>query len=250
MENTIGFIICRYVTSDITNIYWNECIKQIRLFYPQEPIIVLDGGSDKNFTINDHDINLNNCNIIESEFKGTGELSAYQYYYNNPFCTKAIIIHDSVFIKQKIPIDHSDIQYLWNFNPVWDADPARTDSINFLSHLKHYDSLINTLNSNQWMGCFGVMSAITHTFLTKLQHKYQLFILLQHIKTKQDRMNMERIFSIICYNETTNISCIYGDIIYYYRIEDGGYKLPYYHYKNFTTKQLEHYPIIKVWTYR
>ena len=37
-----GFILTRHVNSDKTNLYWNECVKRLRNFYPTKEIIVID----------------------------------------------------------------------------------------------------------------------------------------------------------------------------------------------------------------
>ena len=44
-----GFIITRHVNSNKTNLYWNECVKRIRHFYPTKEIIVIDDNSNEEF---------------------------------------------------------------------------------------------------------------------------------------------------------------------------------------------------------
>jgi nucleoside-diphosphate-sugar epimerase len=44
-----GFIILRHVNSELTNEYWNECVRCIRRFYPLRKIVVIDDNSNKDF---------------------------------------------------------------------------------------------------------------------------------------------------------------------------------------------------------
>ena len=76
--DTYGFIITRHVNSEITNKYWNHCIKCIRTFYPYRKIVIIDDNSNQDFLISFH--NYENIEIINSEFPGRGELLPYYYF--------------------------------------------------------------------------------------------------------------------------------------------------------------------------
>lgn len=39
--NDFGFIITRHVNSELTNRYWNQCVKLIRTFYPFKKLLLL-----------------------------------------------------------------------------------------------------------------------------------------------------------------------------------------------------------------
>ena len=73
--NDYGFIITRHVISELTNKYWNNCIKCLRSFYPQKKIVIIDDNSNKDFLKSFY--NFDNIEIIESEFPGRGELLPY-----------------------------------------------------------------------------------------------------------------------------------------------------------------------------
>ena len=47
--NEYGFIITRHVNSELTNKYWNNCVKCIRHFYPYRKIIIIDDNSKKDY---------------------------------------------------------------------------------------------------------------------------------------------------------------------------------------------------------
>ena len=68
----MGFIITRHVISRDTNIYWNFAVQSIRRYYKNLPIVVIDDNSNAEYVkgFNNYD----NLRIIESPFKGRGEL--------------------------------------------------------------------------------------------------------------------------------------------------------------------------------
>ena len=39
---SFGFIITRHVNSEKTNLYWNQCIKLLRIHYPNCKLIIID----------------------------------------------------------------------------------------------------------------------------------------------------------------------------------------------------------------
>ena len=81
--SNFGFILTRHVNSMTTNNYWNQCIRCIKRFYPSTKIIVIDDNSNYDFVKADYDYK--NIEIIQSEFKGRGELLAYYYFYKRKF---------------------------------------------------------------------------------------------------------------------------------------------------------------------
>ena len=83
--STIGFIILRYVNSEITNKYWIMCYNSIRKYYPENKILIIDDNSNKSFITNEK---LYKTLIINSEYPQRGELLPYYYYlYNKLFDT-------------------------------------------------------------------------------------------------------------------------------------------------------------------
>jgi hypothetical protein len=103
-----------------------------------------------------------------------------------------------------------DVNFLWYFNT------KRYDSINSISKkliILENQELINTFNDkNSWDGCFGVSSIITWNFLNEIQDKFNLFKLLNHIKKRLDRMDLERIFSLCCYTILKKNNFYFSDI--------------------------------------
>ena len=204
-----GFIITRHVNSEKTNEYWNLAIKLLNYFYPNKKIIIIDDNSNLLFVKQLH--NFKNIEIIFSEFQGRGEILPYYYFYKlNPF-KHAVILHDSVFFHQRISFEKFtkyDVLPFWNFSP---DNENFLNSIRLISSLKNKELLSKHLNYkntefpireiskkyNEWNGCFGVQSFISHSFLSYLVDKYDLFQLLHFVKCRADRCCLERIFGIL-----------------------------------------------------
>ena len=112
--DSYGFIITRHVNSENTNKYWNNCVKLLRTLYPLRKIVIIDDNSNTQFVKSDCDYT--NLIVINSEFKGRGELLPYYYYLKNKFFDNAVIIHDSVFFHKRV-----NFEVLQNINvlPLW-----------------------------------------------------------------------------------------------------------------------------------
>jgi hypothetical protein len=210
----IGFIITRYVNSELTNNYWINCIKQIRKFYKLNKIVIIDDNSNSNFVKNNDENILENCVIIESEYKGRGELLPYYYLYKNKFFDKAIIIHDSVFIQQELNInEEQEVQFLWDVNNhFWNNVEKEKELIMYLDN---NDELLELYNNKLWNICFGVMSFIQYDFLKIISEKYNFFNLLEYVTCRSDRSCLERIFPLLCSNENKNLinnNALFGSI--------------------------------------
>jgi len=252
-----GFIITRHVISEKTNKYWNQCIKCLRTLYPLKKIVIIDDNSDKNYL--KPDFSYNNISIIDSQFKGRGELLPYYYYIKNKFFDNAIIIHDSVFLHKRLNIEKlvltsTNVLPLWHFN----ADKENiTNTLRISNALKNGLSIKQkiTLNDSilgmpytKWYGCFGVQSFINHRFLLHLEAKYNITNMISYVSCRSDRCCLERIMGCIFCTEYPNlikIKSLLGDIMKYL---PWGYTYDEYN-NNFQSGKLPK-AIIKVWTGR
>jgi hypothetical protein len=245
-NDKFGFIIVRHVTCEKTNNYWNESYKSIRKYYNNK-IVIIDDNSNYDYVKLDDNIKIYNCNIIQSEYNARGEILGYYYFYNTKPFEKAVIIHDSVFINTYIDFNiYDNIKFIWHFTSNWFDETAETLLINKISN---GDILKKYYNNRELIhGCFGVQSVISYKFLHMLEEKYSLFNLLDIIYSRNERMNLERIFALMCIhenNELSNKPSIFGVIHQYttfgYSYED------YIKDKNDNNLSKE---IIKVWTGR
>ena len=213
-----GFILTRYVNSNKTNKYWNHCVKLLRTYYPNISIIIIDDNSNKNYLSSEYDYK--NITVINSEYHGRGELLSYIYFLRNKWFENAIIIHDSVFFHKTLDFDTIINQFNNTVIPLWhftnNASEINTilrvaDSLNHKELIKQH--IINW-NKYEWNSCFGVMCLINHTYLIKINNKYNLHNLIDIVKTRSERCALERIFGIIFYIETNRKQSLFGNMGY------------------------------------
>jgi len=242
---SLGFIILRHVNSPSTNQYWQECYIRIRTLYPDNWILIIDDNSvpsmvESNFT-------MRKCKIIESEFPRAGELLGYYYFHKTRLFTQAVVLHDSVFLQRPFPVIHDPVRFLWHFHHPWDK-PFQEKQ--WLLRLHHSAALTRFYNKKQlWFGCFGAQSILRLDFLDFLESKYGLFkTVVPLIKTRIDRMCMERVFAVLCtieYSPLQSTPSVFGDI--------HAYGIPWgYDFKHYRTQPqaLKYLPAVKVWTGR
>ena len=241
-----GFIMTRHVNSIETNKYWNRSVQLLRLYYPENKIIIIDDNSKKEFI--KEDFNCENILIIDSEYKGRGELLPYIYFLNNKWFENAVIIHDSVFFHKKYDFN----SLICKMIPLWyfvNNDSEIGVILNIANYLENNEDIIKNIinwNDHKWVSCFGVMNFINFDFLKKINNKYKLTNLINVVKTRSHRCALERIFGIIYYIETNEKNTLFG------LINDSNipYSLNYdYNYK----KYIESFickDIIKIWTGR
>jgi hypothetical protein len=246
LDMSLGFIIIRHVNSKITDYYWKECYTCIRKFY-DNPIIIIDDSSNKEFL--NENIYLSNCDIIyDTEHKGSAELLPYYYFHKlKPFDT-AVIIHDSVFIQDKIDFQldtTENIRFLWNFRHCFNDEIFHIISEVTSSVEKHQELLDFYNEKHQWIGAFGTMSVIKWSFLDKINENHQLFErLLTVVKNRMNRHALERVMPLIAYYNDKNIKpAFFGDIHQYF----GVYDISFFDY---LINDCSRFSIMKVWTGR
>ena len=168
MDKQFGFIILRHVNNELTNKYWINCVKSIRLYYPENNIIIIDDNSDYKYITYEP---LYKTTIINSEYPKRGELLPYYYYLHNKMFDIAVIIHDSVFINSYIDFRVDKYKMLWSFEHDCDQIEDETLMIDAIN-----DKELKMFYENKWLwkGCFGCMSVITHDYLTHLNNKYDI----------------------------------------------------------------------------
>lgn len=233
MEPTIGFIILRHVSDEITNNYWIECYKSIRELYSDNLIVIIDDNSNHNFITSEP---LHKVVIIHSEYKGRGELLPYYYYSIFKFFDIAVILHDSTIINTRIDFNVDQYKFIWDFGHTWDQIEDETKMIKIFEDpllLEFYQ------DKNRWRGCFGGMSIIRHDFLVDLDKKYNLSKLLDLVGTRYNRCSFERVIGCMLQYRSIQPSLL-GDIHQYCP-----WAIRYYERNNY-----RHLPITKYWSGR
>jgi hypothetical protein len=230
----IGFIILRHVNNEITNTYWINCMNSIRVFYPENKILIIDDNSNYDFITEEK---LYKTTIINSEYPKRGELLPYYYYLHNKLFDIAVILHDSTIINKYIDFNVNKYRPLWNFrHGSCDQIPDETlmiKSFNDTQLLEFYQNRIF------WNGCYGGMSVIRHDYLRFINTKYPIANLLEFVLNRYNRMSFERVIGcVLSSHEMT--SPILGNITEYC---PWGLHM---HQKN----SYMHLPIFKYWTGR
>jgi hypothetical protein len=251
-----GFILTRHVTSEQTNKYWNQSVKLIRTFYPLRKIIIIDDNSNQEFVKAFHEYK--NVTIIQSEYPGRGELLPYFYYLKYKWFPNAVIIHDSLFIHERIPFENFTMHVipLWHHN--YDKDNV-SNILRISACLKNNYLLIKRINDNETniLGlnhdkfnlCFGGQSYIKLRFLEHLENKYNITNLVHVIHNRTDRCSLERIIGLLfCqeYPKLLKINSLFGDIFKQHR----AFRYNYEEYKQDLHYKRVVNPFVKVWTGR
>lgn len=236
-----GFIIVRNVSDKNNDLYWKECYKCIRKFYNNK-IIIVDTGSNKEFLT---ELELINCDIFYTEHEKKAFISGYYLMYTKKLFKKAVILHDSVFIKEFIDFNSvNQVKFLWHFEHIADQPDKE---LRLLHTLDNNELLINLYYyKNLWKGCFGSMCIITEDFLQILQDKYNFTHLYNIISNHDDWMALERVISLLCTienSELINNPSLFGDI--FYNIYRWGYTM-----NEYLEEKNHKFKIIKVFTTR
>lgn len=235
-----GFILLRHVNNKLSDFYWKECYTCIRRFYT-EPILIIDDGSNKEFLV--ENLKMVNTTVVYDEgHRGAAELLPYYYFHQQRPFEKAVILHDSVFLQQRVEFECDTVNYLWTYPHHWD------DEIYHLIHplledLPHSQELMQLYwNKAAWNGPFGLMSMISWSTLNEIQQRYQLWSLLPKIRARENRMALERAWGVIlCHYFRSQVNVQFGVIHSYMR---WGVTFPEYLTESFDV------PLVKVWSSR
>jgi len=259
---SIVFILTRHVTSENTNILWQECIRSIRRSYPTDPILIIDDHSNPDFlsTLEEKVLQENILNISSEFPPGYGEMLPYYYFYKMKIADTAIILHDSFWIQEPIPgLDHIRInphfrvRYLLHF-AIGHHDVHQETVL--ISTLQNPEGILHNYHQFPLIkyGCQGMQSIISHRFITEMQEKHRIFDLLPHILSRYHRMSMERVFAAICNYmspelfDVTRVS-VYGDFFQNY-VEKYEYTEYEYFLANREKIAQEKRPFIKIFSGR
>jgi hypothetical protein len=220
--------------------------------------MIVDDGSRKEYLR--EDIHMTRCTVIyEAEYRGRAELLPYMYFLRlRPF-SRAVILHDSVFLQKRLDVEEGDldagkgIRFLWSIphrfdESIYNQIHRLIDGLKRLEkHERDEVRRYYTHGKEEWLGCFGVMSIVDHSWLEALEARYHLIEdLLPLIHSRNDRSALERVFAVVAYHHQKKDvqPSLLGNIIGY--IPWGGtfsqYLLQYDTYQT--------YPVIKVWTGR
>jgi hypothetical protein len=253
-----GFIITRHVNSELTNRYWNQCVKLIRTFYPLRQIVIIDDNSNQNFVKADHDYK--NLTIIQSEYPQRGELLPYIYYLRYKWFPNAVIIHDSLFIHRRISFEKFNIPVIPLWHHIYDKEnignilrlaSALSNNRSLIKKLTKKEEVITSLgvSGEKFNLCFGGQCYIKLSFLERLQNKYNINNLVNVVHNRTDRCSLERILGLLFCHECPKLrftASLFGDIT----IKPRSFQYNYEDYNNDLNRGKVITPFVKVWTGR
>jgi hypothetical protein len=160
---------------------------------------------------------------------------------------------------------------LWSFTSDTDLYWRQPLDFAIIDHLSQAKAIKTFYKTFAWSGCFGVMSIINWSQVDYLDQKYDFFrIMLEHIRTRENRMCLERIWACLCWMEFGPIPIRWGNIRDYcqygmtwrdYRANKRGQTTLHQlqtHWTGFMPlgflfyqpRQVRQLPAIKVWTGR
>ena len=207
------FVILRHISNKNDKELWIESYHSIRKFYKNLIIII-----DDNSQIEAEHCHLDNVEVIKSEFPGAGEILPYYYFLKYKWADRMIFLHDSMFLKREFRPEELEYgtKFHWYFSI--SRDLYLDKIIELSSFISNSNSLINYINSDKWIGCFGAATIITVETINYLEKKYNLFTtLIHHIHNRREREYFERIIGIIlCFekiidiNKPSNCGCIHN----------------------------------------
>lgn len=222
-----GFIITRCVRNALHDKYWRESHRCIRLLFPSAPIVIIDDHSDPDF-VTEWVPTDQHTDVIPSPLrKGAGEFVPYYYLYTHSPFSKAVIMHDSMFLQEREPLlsvitnDDIDFKFLWYFTRCRHHMKAWQHHLINNLHATERPRLTELLEGTDWYGCFGGCSVISLSYLTKLEHNYGFMNMSLVLTGRRMRMAFERVLALCCIDASDqtfthmDIS-IYGNIDHHY----------------------------------
>lgn len=199
-----GFIILRHVNNELTNLYWNRCVRLLRKFYPLKQIIIIDDNSNYEFV--KEFISMENIETIQSEYPKRGELLPYLYYLKYKWFENAVIIHDSTFFHKRVNFEKITLPIipLWHFeydkeniNNLLRLAHSLTNSSKVVETLVNHTNILGVYKTNDCVCCFGVQCFINYNFLKSIDNTYTLSNLINVVNSRTDRCALERIMGIL-----------------------------------------------------
>jgi len=198
-EKNYTIYITRHMNSIESSKYWLHNYQCIRKIYKDIKIIIIDDNSNDAYKMEDK--KHADVQFIQSEFVGRGELLPYYYFHKEPLTKYALFIHDSVFIKSAIHDGISEEEFisLWGFNSFSWHGMLMNNFGTVIDNLNMKEELFNLYKSpSNWVGNFGCMCVISIDYIRLIDDTFNIFPnLLSTVKTRNNRMCLERLLSIM-----------------------------------------------------
>jgi hypothetical protein len=209
MDTTIAFVITSKVNNKIQRELLLECIRHIRIIYPEHTIYIINDNSLPSFFPLEELVDYN-IELLDSIVKNGGEINPYLFILDHK-CknNKLIYIHDSVLIKKELDFSILD---KCNFMPIWYSnkyiwnDIFIHENMEILKQMVFYNNhnitLYNLLCSLQkskqfFLVTFGAMAYFDKKFVEFIKDNTNFFSIVEKFKTRNNRCLFERILSCV-----------------------------------------------------
>lgn len=215
-DQSYVFVILRHLRHAQDNSLWTTAYQSIRTHYTNKIIII-----DDNSQVNTFNGSLVHTEVMESNYRGAGEILPYFYFFQHHWADRMIILHDSMSLHRPFRETELEgsIRFHWHFS-IKDRTYHTKMALQF-SSMRHHEGLLSFLNhdKSEWKGCFGGASIVSYEAVEHLEKKYGFFsTLILAIKTRKDRETFERMLGVVAFFEkmVDATSCsTFGDIIRY-----------------------------------
>ena len=214
-DQSYVFVILRHLRSAQDNALWTSAYQSIRTHYTNKIIII-----DDNSQVNTFNGSLVNTEVIESDYRGAGEILPYFYFFQHKWADRMIILHDSMTLHRPFRAAELEgiLRFHWHFSIK--ENTYHTKMALQFSSMRHHEGLLAFLNGeSQWRGCFGGAAMISYDAVEHLEKKYGFFsTLVLSIKTRKDREAFERMLGAVAFFEKMvemETCSTFGDIIRY-----------------------------------
>jgi hypothetical protein len=209
-QSEFAFIVTSKVTSITQKHLLLECIRHIRIIYPEHTIYLINDNSNISL-FPTTDLMDYNVEIIESIVKNGGEINPYLFILDDRCRYDSLLyLHDSVFIKKQIDhlIDHNFVpiwystKYIWNDIFIPENMDILTQMVfynykNTNMKINLYELLLCFKKSNNFLVTFGAMSYFNKKFVEFIRDNTNFFSIVNNFKNRHNRCLFERIISCI-----------------------------------------------------
>jgi len=183
-KQNLCFMIPIKLTKPEEEIHIKRCLQSIRTFYPYELVVICVSKDSIPLTISGDA----NTRFIKNEYFGA--LGALFIYNQFKFDDRAIILHDSMVVTERLGIDTSaPAQCLYHFyEPGMETIHYEKSYRELLDHASYTDMV-----ATQKFGCFGAVVHIYHSAIKYLN----ILPIIPRVKTRSHGEAMERILAYL-----------------------------------------------------
>jgi hypothetical protein len=175
---------------------------------------------------------------------GAAEIVAYSYLHRERPFRRALVLHDSMMVRERLALPDEPIRFLWHFPHRFDRPRGETSLLWRLAPRTRARLVQLYRRKQRWWGCFGSSAFVSLDAVDRIQKEHDYFNLLEHVRDRPARLCMERVFACVMtfeFPELARSPSLFGDILEYPRSMS-------YSFEQFLEEGEPRFlPIVKVW---